>query len=164
MAGAALFIDYGENYTQADTLRGYRNHKQTDFLSAPGMTDVTADVDFYAAARAALQGDLKNHVSVVGPMTQASFLVHMGAVERVEQLIDMEGTSEEKAEEIYNAFEYLVDRAHMGEKFKVLALISNSPCVISPPAPTTPAADDEKLPSDISENNISSPNSTCAGS
>ncbi|CAM9399153.1 unnamed protein product, partial [Ectocarpus fasciculatus] len=44
--GAALFIDYGENYTQADTLRGYRKHVQKNFLSDPGQTDVTADVDF----------------------------------------------------------------------------------------------------------------------
>ena len=37
-------------------------------------------------------------------------------------------TTEDKAENIYNAFEYLVDRNHMGEKFKTLALISKSPC------------------------------------
>ncbi len=34
--GAALFIDYGENYSQGDTLRGFRKHTQQHFLSEPG--------------------------------------------------------------------------------------------------------------------------------
>jgi len=46
--GAALFIDYGENHTQSDSLRGYYRHKQVNFLSMPGNVDITADVDFYA--------------------------------------------------------------------------------------------------------------------
>lgn len=39
----------------------------------------------------------------------------------------LDETTEEKAEEVYNGFEYLVNKEHMGEKFKVLALISNNP-------------------------------------
>lgn len=49
--GAALFVDYGENYTQADSLRGYYRHKQVNFLSMPGNVDITADVDFFACKR-----------------------------------------------------------------------------------------------------------------
>ncbi len=31
--GAAILIDYGEDYTQEDSLRGYQNHKQVHILS-----------------------------------------------------------------------------------------------------------------------------------
>ena len=50
--GAALFIDYGENRTQGDSLRGYQKHKQVNFLSQLGNVDITADVDFHACANA----------------------------------------------------------------------------------------------------------------
>jgi hypothetical protein len=34
--GAAIFIDYGENFSQSDTLRGFKKHSQRHFLSEPG--------------------------------------------------------------------------------------------------------------------------------
>jgi NADH dehydrogenase [ubiquinone] 1 alpha subcomplex assembly factor 7 len=69
-AGAALFIDYGENYSQSDTLRGFRKHKQEHVLSRPGQCDITADVDFSAVRAAAQYGTLKSQLSVVGPASQ----------------------------------------------------------------------------------------------
>jgi NADH dehydrogenase [ubiquinone] 1 alpha subcomplex assembly factor 7 len=42
--GAALFIDYGEDYTASDTLRGFRKHQVVNVLAEPGVVDVTADV------------------------------------------------------------------------------------------------------------------------
>jgi SAM-dependent MidA family methyltransferase len=50
--GAALFIDYGEDYTQADSLRGFLKHKQVNFLSSVGHVDISSDVDFYACSAA----------------------------------------------------------------------------------------------------------------
>jgi SAM-dependent MidA family methyltransferase len=44
--GAALFIDYGERFSQADTLRGFKEHTQKNILSEPGLIDLTTDVNF----------------------------------------------------------------------------------------------------------------------
>lgn len=74
-AGAALFIDYGEDYSQSDTLRGFRKHKQEHVLSKPGECDITADVDFSALRAAAQFGTLKSKLSVVGPTSQVLFLL-----------------------------------------------------------------------------------------
>lgn len=51
--GAALFIDYGENFTQGDSLRAFKKHSQVSVYSEPGYVDVTSDVDFFLCARAA---------------------------------------------------------------------------------------------------------------
>lgn len=55
-SGAALFIDYGENYTQSDTLRAFKQHRQVHFLEEPGQVDLTADVDFASFAHVAKTG------------------------------------------------------------------------------------------------------------
>lgn len=44
VGGTGLFIDYGEPFTAADTLRGFSKHTLVNALSEPGMVDVTADV------------------------------------------------------------------------------------------------------------------------
>ena len=49
--GAAIIVHYGEEGS-TDSLRGFWKHKQTHFLSLPGQTDVTADVDFTALKHA----------------------------------------------------------------------------------------------------------------
>ena len=36
--GAALFFDYGERFSQQDSLRGYQQHKQVHVLSEPGIS------------------------------------------------------------------------------------------------------------------------------
>ena len=41
---AALLIDYGEDFTQEDSLRAFLNHRQVHALSQPGVADVTADL------------------------------------------------------------------------------------------------------------------------
>jgi SAM-dependent MidA family methyltransferase len=58
-------------------------------------------------------------------IVQASFLFHMGVVQRMHNLISLSSTSEEQAVELYNAFEFLVGKEGMGEKFKVISIISN---------------------------------------
>ncbi|KAK9720721.1 hypothetical protein K7432_003953 [Basidiobolus ranarum] len=45
-SGSALIMDYGQDYTQFDTLRGIRKHQFTNAFSMPGETDLSADVDF----------------------------------------------------------------------------------------------------------------------
>lgn len=118
--GAALLVDYGEDFTQEDSLRGFHKHKQVSVLSQPGRVDVTADVDFAVCRRAAV-----NRGATVPPLsTQGDFLMRMGVVERVERLMERESTSEAQAELLVESLGRLVDPAEMGRKFKVLAICS----------------------------------------
>jgi SAM-dependent MidA family methyltransferase len=50
--GAALVFDYGDWRSLGDTLQAVQNHTPVDPLSAPGMVDLTAHVDFEALLRA----------------------------------------------------------------------------------------------------------------
>ena len=116
----ALFFDYGEFYTQEDTVRGYQKHKQVSILSQPGFVDITSDVDFGACESVAVESGVR----VETPVTQGEFLVRMGAVERVERLISDEKTTDDEAHHILESFKRIVDISDMGGKFKVLGVSS----------------------------------------
>eukprot|EP00605_Chrysophyceae_sp_TOSAG23-4_P000291 GSChrysophyteH1.ASY1.ANO1.336.1 assembled CDS len=116
--GAALLVDYGENHTQGDTLRGFSNHKQVNALSIPGVADITADVDFAACARAAA----KRGATAIGAVPQGEFLVRMGIVERVQALISQPSVNDEKAVQILASLKQLIDGNDMGSRFKVLGI------------------------------------------
>lgn len=114
--GAALFIDYGADHTQEDSLRGFKGHKQVSVLSEPGTVDVTADVDFFCAARVLeAQG-----MSVLPLLTQRDFLLNMGLIPRVEALLEKDTTSEEQAELVVAQCKQLLGEDFMGTRFKVL--------------------------------------------
>lgn len=114
--GAALFIDYGEDRTQEDSLRGFKNHKQVSVLSEPGTVDVTADVDFFCAARTLeAQG-----MTVLPLLTQRDFLLNMGLIPRVEALLEKESTTEAQAELVVAQCKQLLGDEFMGSRFKVL--------------------------------------------
>ena len=82
------------------------------------MVDMTADVDFSSCSRAASRmGSI-----VSGAITQGEFLLRMGAVDRLEQLIELPSTTEEQAERLVASFKHLVDDSKMGKRFKVLAV------------------------------------------
>ena len=117
--GAALFIDYGENYTQGDTLRGFRKHQLVSPLSMPGVTDITADVDFSACARAAA----KRGAVALGAIPQGEFLIRMGVVDRAQQLIEANATSDDDALRLLKSLKRLVDVNDMGMRFKVLTFM-----------------------------------------
>lgn len=117
--GAALFIDYGETFTQSDSLRGFKKHKQVSVLSEPGLVDISADVDFSACEKVAKRID---GVSVEGAVTQREFLLRMGAVERVEHLINSVDMSDEQANEIVESFRKIVEEKEMGKRFKVIGI------------------------------------------
>ncbi|MCC3244989.1 class I SAM-dependent methyltransferase [Methylocystis sp. WRRC1] len=119
--GAMLVIDYG--YTQTslgDSLQAVARHTYVDPLSAPGEADLTAHVDFAALGRAARAQGAK----VMGPVTQAHFLLQLG-IERRAQSLSKKATPEQ-AEEIASAFDRLTGtqdpRRHMGALFKVMAV------------------------------------------
>jgi NADH dehydrogenase [ubiquinone] 1 alpha subcomplex assembly factor 7 len=140
--GAALIIDYGDEGS-SDSLRAFNMHKQISVLSSPGMVDVTADVDFKAlreAVNIGLESIWNNNTRgklgkpiAFGPITQAKFLASMGAMERSIMLIEDEKTSDEQAEELYNALERLVSPEQMGERYKVLAIAYKKDGIFPPP-------------------------------
>ena len=116
--GAGLFVDYGENYAQPDTLRGFKRHKQVNSMSEPGVVDITADVDFAACARAAV----KRGATALGAIPQGEFLVRMGIVDRVQAIINQPNVNDEDAMKLLASLRQLIDNRDMGRRFKVLAL------------------------------------------
>jgi NADH dehydrogenase [ubiquinone] 1 alpha subcomplex assembly factor 7 len=62
--GAALFIDYGEDHTQEDTLRAFHKHKQVHVLSQVG-DDVQHRVEVPVCVRVCLYGKLLYRVQCV---------------------------------------------------------------------------------------------------
>jgi NADH dehydrogenase [ubiquinone] 1 alpha subcomplex assembly factor 7 len=140
--GAALIIDYGEEGC-TDSLRAFNKHKQVSVLSSPGMVDVTADVDFKALREAVnvglesiwgdRRGKQRSKPVAFGPVSQGKFLASMGAMERSIMLIEDEKTTDEQAEEIYNALERLVSPEQMGERYKVMAIAHKKDGIFPPP-------------------------------
>ncbi|WP_424363549.1 class I SAM-dependent methyltransferase [Methylocystis parvus] len=119
--GALLLIDYGYTETSlGDSLQAIAKHAYVDPLAAPGEADLTAHVDFAALARAARAAGAK----VMGPVTQAHFLVQLGIERRAQALVNR--ATEEQAQAIADAFDRLTGtqdpRRHMGALFKVMAV------------------------------------------
>jgi NADH dehydrogenase [ubiquinone] 1 alpha subcomplex assembly factor 7 len=115
--GAALFIDYGHGDSACgDTLQAVRRHRAHPVLAEPGAADLTAHVDFAAFAAAASEAGAR----VWGPVDQGAFLGALGIAARTEAL--MANATPEAAALLGSATLRLVDPAHMGRLFKVVAL------------------------------------------
>ena len=122
-AGALLMLDYG--FPQAEfyhaqrsegTLMGhYRHRAHADPFLWPGLSDLTAHVDFTAIALAGERAGLQ----VAGYAPQAAFLLGCGILDRLRECGDPASTAylREAA-----AVHKLTSPAEMGELFKVLAL------------------------------------------
>lgn len=123
-SGAALILDYGTSDTvPINSLRGIRHHQRVNPFSAPGLVDLSADVDFTAIAETATLAS--EGIEVHGPIRQGDFLELMGIRERAEMLTKAPGVSEETAESIGKAWKRLVGRGPggMGKVYKVLAIL-----------------------------------------
>ncbi len=117
--GALLAIDYGDLYGgTADTLQAVARHRFADPLEAPGETDLTAQVDFAALARAAAGTGAVVH----GPVTQGDFLLALGLAQRAERLAAR--ASPAQAEAVKAGADRLIDRKPrgMGHLFKVMGI------------------------------------------
>ena len=126
-SGAAIILDYGPSDTiPTNSLRGIREHKRVSPLSAPGLVDLSADVDFIALAEAALGAS--PGVEVHGPVEQGTFLLGMGIRERAEMLIKGLGGNEEKRKRVESSWKRLVDRSGsgMGKVYKAMAIVPES--------------------------------------
>ncbi|MFN7164964.1 MAG: class I SAM-dependent methyltransferase [Hyphomonas sp.] len=114
----ALFIDYGpDDRAPGDTLRAYREGRQVGPLEAPGVSDLTVDVDFGRLARLAASAGL----DVAGPAPQGMFLLGLGAQARLNQLV---AANPDDAEPVFAAARRLIDPAEMGARFKAICLSS----------------------------------------
>ena len=121
--GALVIIDYGfpqREYYLAERREGtlmahYRHRAHADPFLWPGLTDLTAHVDFTAMALAGERGGL----TVAGYTSLAAFLLGSGILERLAET--GEPTSAGYLREAA-AVQKLLSPAEMGELFKVLAL------------------------------------------
>jgi NADH dehydrogenase [ubiquinone] 1 alpha subcomplex assembly factor 7 len=117
--GAALFIDYGYFPSRpGPTFRAVSRHHPVSPLAAPGTTDLSADVDFDAFAAAARMTGAETY----GPVTQARFLVTLGAAQRLAALSAQATPTQRLTLEA--GLMRLLDPAEMGDRFKVIALVS----------------------------------------
>lgn len=115
--GVLLVIDYGfprREYYHPQRLMGtimchYRHHAHADPFWLPGLNDLTAHVDFTAAAEAAHEAGL----DVLGYTSQAHFLLNCGLLDRLR---------EDHTHAHASAAHRLLSEAEMGELFKVLAV------------------------------------------
>jgi NADH dehydrogenase [ubiquinone] 1 alpha subcomplex assembly factor 7 len=81
--GAALVIDYGHvRSAPGDTFQAVQFHRYADPLASPGLSDITAHVDFEALSGAARGAGARVH----GPVEQATFLQRMGIAARAARL------------------------------------------------------------------------------
>jgi len=114
--GAALFIDYGHAEPRTgSTLQAVRRHEKVDVFAAPGDADLTAHVDFAAAAHAAeAQG-----ARWLGTVEQGAWLRTLGLEQRAAALSKRFA---ERSEELASAVERLAGPEQMGTLFKVMGL------------------------------------------
>lgn len=122
-AGALLLIDYGlprHEYYHPDRDRGtlrchYRHRSHDNPFWWPGLSDITAHVDFTAVAEAGHGAGL----DVLGYTGQANFLINCGLGER---LALRRAQDESSALRAAGAVQTLISPNEMGELFKVIAL------------------------------------------
>lgn len=127
VGGAVLLIDYGFPATELyhpQRNRGtlmchYRHRVHQDPFAWPGLTDITAHVDFTAMTAAGERAGLE----VAGFAPQAPFLVGCGILEALAKVGVPESTTYIKAAA---GVQKLLSPAEMGELFKVLALAKST--------------------------------------
>ena len=118
--GALLVIDYGYALPGlGSTLQAVKAHDYVDPFINPGEHDLTAHVNFPEIVNLALMQNLR----VSGPVEQGRWLQALGIDMRAEQLA---GAAPERAEDVQNMRDRLVEPAQMGKLFKVLALSSEN--------------------------------------
>ncbi len=116
--GLAYIIDYGGTPAPVtgDTLQALQRHAPVDPLRAPGASDLTSHVDFAALRQVVIRQGAQAH----GPLAQGPFLQALGIEARARVLYDR--IDPLKRQDFRMALHRLIDRRHMGELFKVLAI------------------------------------------
>lgn len=125
-AGVVLLLDYGfaapEYYhpqrDQGTLMCHYRHRSHADPFLWPGLSDITAHVDFTALAQAATAEGF----SLVGYTSMAAFLLNAGLLD---ELADLPREPESFWFAQAQAVQQLISEAEMGELFKVIAFDKN---------------------------------------
>ncbi|MEQ6201662.1 SAM-dependent methyltransferase [Sulfitobacter sp. HNIBRBA2951] len=115
-AGAALVFDYGDWRSLGDTLQAVQNHATTDPLTAPGMADLTAHVDFEALFAAATPLATCSRIT-----PQGVFLERLGITARAQALA--ENLSGEALDTHIAAHRRLTHPQEMGNLFKTFGIV-----------------------------------------
>jgi len=117
--GAALIIDYGHvDSMVGDTFQALRGQRKADPLVGPGLSDVTAHVDFQAIGSAAESIGARVH----GPLDQATFLRRLGIEQRAVNLRAVAPPDKAKAVDVALARLTAGGAAGMGALFKAVGL------------------------------------------
>ncbi|MFO7762705.1 MAG: SAM-dependent methyltransferase [Wenzhouxiangellaceae bacterium] len=119
--GLVFAVDYGyprREYYHPDRTEGtlvchYRHRAHFDPFAWPGLTDISAFVDFTAVAEAGQRVGLE----IAGFTNQAGFVLGTGIAERLDAVTD-----ERERIRLSGELKRLVLPGEMGEKFKLLAL------------------------------------------
>ncbi|XP_032818887.1 protein arginine methyltransferase NDUFAF7, mitochondrial [Petromyzon marinus] len=130
--GGALIADYGHEGTGTDTFRGFRGHKPHHVLCAPGLADLTADVDFAYLRRAGEGHD----VTCLGPIAQRDFLQNMGIDLRLKILLRNAGDPETR-QRLLAGYEMLMSPEKMGTRFKFFSLVPSARLLPGPTQEST---------------------------
>ncbi|XP_056620165.1 protein arginine methyltransferase NDUFAF7, mitochondrial isoform X1 [Triplophysa dalaica] len=115
--GAALIADYGHDGIKTDTFRGYKGHQLHNVLEAPGLADLTADVDFGYLRKMA-----GGQVTCLGPITQQSFLKNMGIDTRMQVLLRSCHDKDTQAQLIHS-YDFLTNPKKMGHRFQFFSVL-----------------------------------------
>jgi SAM-dependent MidA family methyltransferase len=126
-AAAVLIIDYGyerAQYYHAERRDGtlschYRQRVHFDPLIYPGLQDITAFVDFDAAADAAEAAGFE----ILGLVNQGHFLLANGLLDEAQQV--SAAADQLQLLQVAQQVKTLTLPQEMGEKFKLLALVKN---------------------------------------
>ncbi len=130
--GYVILVDYGHEARdlyhpsrRRGTLLAYHRHRTNEeFLDRPGDQDLTAHVDFTALKRSAEVAGAR----VLGLVTQAQFLIALGALEFLEAMpLDFPAGGGDPAAMVERlrereALKEMILPGRMGEKFRVLML------------------------------------------
>ena len=118
--GVLLVIDYGYVLPGlGSTLQAVKAHEFADPFENPGAHDLTAHVNFREIVNLALMQNLR----VSGPVEQGYWLQALGIDMRAAQLAT---TAPDRAEDVQEMRDRLVEPAQMGTLFKVLAISSEN--------------------------------------
>src|SRR5215471_6205347 len=115
--GVALIIDYGHaKSATGDTFQAVRLHRYASPLTLPGLTDLTAHVDFEALGKAAQEAGARVH----GPIEQGTWLRRLGIEVRAAML--QANATESKRADIAAALQRLTGTGpnQMGSLFKAI--------------------------------------------
>lgn len=114
--GAGLFIDYGHAKSAfGDTFQAVYQHEYCNVLDHIGDADLTSHVDFEALGRIAGE----TGVQVDGVVEQGAFLQMLGIGVRAQALGQ---AAPDKAKDIQNDLQRLVNSDQMGSLFKVMGV------------------------------------------